>query len=85
MRWIWIDRFIEFESGRRARAIKNVSLAEDHLHDHFVGYPVMPNSLITEGLAQTGGLLVGEVNKFEEKVILAKIPKATYHFPAVPG
>jgi 3-hydroxyacyl-[acyl-carrier-protein] dehydratase len=85
MRWIWIDRFIEFESGRRARAIKNVSLAEDHLHDHFVGYPVMPNSLITEGLAQTGGLLVGEVNKFEEKVILAKIPKATYYFPAVPG
>ncbi|HEX3870561.1 MAG TPA: 3-hydroxyacyl-ACP dehydratase FabZ family protein [Pirellulales bacterium] len=85
MRWIWIDRFIEFESGRRARAIKNVSLAEEHLHDHFPGYPVMPNSLITEGLAQTGGLLVGEVNAFNEKVILAKIPKAQFHFPAVPG
>ena len=57
MRWIWIDRFVEFESGRRAVAIKNVSLAEEHLHDHFPGYPIMPNSLITEGLAQTGGLL----------------------------
>lgn len=85
MRWIWIDKFIEFESGKRARAIKNVSLAEEHLHDHFPGSPVMPNSLITEGLAQTGGLLVGEVNAFEEKVVLAKIPKAVYHFPAVPG
>ncbi|MBS0209713.1 MAG: beta-hydroxyacyl-ACP dehydratase [Planctomycetes bacterium] len=85
MRWIWIDRFIEFDSGKRAKAVKNVSLAEDHLHDHFPGYPVMPNSLITEGLAQTGGLLVGEVNGFNEKVILAKIPKATFHFPAVPG
>jgi 3-hydroxyacyl-[acyl-carrier-protein] dehydratase len=85
MRWIWIDKFIEFESGRRATAIKNVSLAEEHLHDHFPGFPVMPNSLIVEGLAQTGGLLVGEYNHFEEKVILAKIPKALFHFPAVPG
>lgn len=85
MRWIWIDRFIEFESGRRATAIKNLTLAEEHLHDHFPGYPVMPNSLIVEGLAQTGGLLVGEHNRFEEKVILAKIPKAVFHFPAVPG
>jgi len=85
MRWIWIDRFVEFNSRQSARAIKNVSLAEDHLHDHFPGYPVMPNSLITEGLAQTGGLLVGEASNFDEKVILAKIPKAVYHFPAVPG
>src|SRR5262249_55552590 len=44
-----------------------------------------PNSLITEGLAQTGGLLVGEVNKFQEKVILAKIPRITFHGPALPG
>lgn len=85
MRWIWIDRFVEFESGRQATAIKNVSLAEEHLHDHFPGYPVMPNSLILEGLAQTGGLLVGEYNRFEEKVILAKVSKAVFHFLAVPG
>ena len=85
MRWIWIDRFLEFESGKRATAIKNVSLAEEHLHDHFPGYPVMPNSLILEGLAQTGGLLVGEYNQFEEKVILAKVSKAVFHFLAVPG
>ena len=85
MRWIWIDRFIEFESGRRARAIKNLTLAEEHLHDHFFGYPVMPPSLIVEGLAQTGGILVGEVNRFEEKVILAKVPKIIFHFAALPG
>lgn len=85
MRWIWIDRFVEFESGRQATAIKNISLAEEHLHDHFPGYPVMPNSLILEGLAQTGGLLVGEFNRFEEKVILAKVSKAVFHFLAVPG
>jgi len=85
MRWIWIDRFIEFQSGQSAKAVKNVSLAEDHLHDHFPGYPVMPNSLITEGLAQTAGLLVGETSSFSEKVILAKLPKVIFHCPAVPG
>ncbi len=85
MRWIWIDRFIEFESGRRARAIKNVSLAEEQLHDHFYGFPVMPNSLILEGLAQTGGILVGETSQFQEKVILAKVPKAIFHAAALPG
>jgi 3-hydroxyacyl-[acyl-carrier-protein] dehydratase len=85
MRWYWIDRFVEFESGRYAKAIKNISLAEDHLHDHFVNYPMLPNSLVIEGLAQTGGLLVGEVNQFTEKVVLAKVPKASFFSEAVPG
>ncbi len=85
MRWSWIDRFIEFESGRCAKAIKNISLAEDHLHDHFPNYPMIPNSLVIEGLAQTGGLLVCEHNHFAEKVILAKIPKAEFFFEARPG
>jgi 3-hydroxyacyl-[acyl-carrier-protein] dehydratase len=85
MRWFWIDRFTEFESGSRATAIKNVSLAEEHLHDHFPGAPVMPNSLVIEGIAQTGGLLVGEHSGFEERVILAKVAKAHFHFSAVPG
>ena len=85
MRWYWIDRFLEFESGRRAKAIKNISLAEDHLHDHFPYYPMIPNSLVIEGIAQTGGLLVCEHNQFTEKVVLAKLPKAVFHCEAVPG
>ena len=79
MRWVWIDRFEEFDSGRRAVAVKNVSLAEDHLHDHFPGYPVMPASLMIEGMAQTAGILVGEARQFAEKVILAKVKRATFH------
>jgi 3-hydroxyacyl-[acyl-carrier-protein] dehydratase len=85
MRWIWIDRFLEFESGKSARAVKNLSLAEDYFADHFPGYPVMPGCLILEGLAQTGGILVGEANDFREKVVLAKIPWARFHREAFPG
>lgn len=85
MRWIWIDKFVEFESGRRAVAIKNVSLAEEHLHDHFPGYPVMPASLIVEGMAQTAGILVGEAGGFREKVILAKVKRAKFYREVRPG
>lgn len=85
MRWFWIDRFIEFERGKRAQTVKNISLAEEHLQDHFPAYPVMPHPLVVEGLAQTGGLLVGEYNAFRERVVLAKISKAVFHFHVVPG
>jgi 3-hydroxyacyl-[acyl-carrier-protein] dehydratase len=85
MRWIWIDKFLEFRSGEFARAVKNLTLAEEHLHDLFPGYPVMPASLIIEGLAQTGGILVGEAGGFAEKVVLAKIAKAEFHGLAFAG
>ncbi len=85
MRWIWIDRFEAFESGKRAVAIKNVSLAEEHVHDHFPGYPTMPASLMIEAMAQTSGILVGEARDFQEKVILAKVSQAVFHDVARPG
>lgn len=85
MRWFWIDRYVEFEAGVQATAIKTVTLAEEHLHDHFPGAPVMPNSLILEGLAQTGGLLVAQQADFARNVVLAKVSRATFHLPALPG
>ncbi|NLE28615.1 MAG: beta-hydroxyacyl-ACP dehydratase [Phycisphaerae bacterium] len=85
MRWIWIDRFEKFESGKEAWAVKNVTLAEEHLHDHFPGWPVMPASLVVEGMAQTAGILVGEARGFKEKVILAKVSRATFFDHALPG
>ena len=85
MRWIWIDKFTQFQSKVSATAIKNVSLAEEHLHDLHPAFPIVPHSLIIEGMAQTAGILVGEANGFAEKVILAKIGKATFHRLVRPG
>jgi len=76
---------VEFESGRSATAVKTVSLTDEYLNDHFPCYPIMPQSLVIEGLAQTGGLLAFENCGFSEKVILAKIPRADFHFDARPG
>ena len=85
MRWFWLDRFTEFVSGSHATAVKCVSLSEDHLHEHLPGYPIMPNSLVAEGMAQCGGLLVSEVYEFAELVVLAKFAKCTVEGEARPG
>ena len=85
MRWIWIDKFTEFTSKQSATAIKNVTLAEEHLHDLYPAFPIVPHSLIVEGMAQTAGILVGEARNFGEKVILAKIGRATFHRLVRPG
>lgn len=91
MRWMWIDRIVELVPGQKMVAVKNVSLAEEHLHDHFAAdasgpaLPVMPACFILEGMAQTAGVLVGHASRFQEKVILAKIGKADLSGDAGPG
>jgi len=91
MRWMWIDRIVSLEPGRRAVTTKNVSYAEEHIHQHFEAagdlpaLPVMPGALIIEGVAQTGGILVGHASSFAEKVVLAKITRAELHADATPG
>lgn len=91
MRWMWIDRVLELVPRERLVAIKHISLAEEHLHDHFEAragrpaLPIMPASLILEGMAQTAGILVGHAEGFAEKVILAKVSTAELHREAIPG
>lgn len=91
MRWLWIDRILLHERGRRLVAVKNVSAAEEHLADHFQAtatlppLPIMPGSLMLEGMAQTAGILVGAANDFREKVVLAKIASAEIREDVEPG
>src|SRR5271154_2822809 len=85
MRWIWLDKCTEFTSKGSGTAEKNVSLAEEHVHDLYPAFPIVPHSLIVEGMAQTAGILVGEARDFAEKVVLAKIGKATFHRLVRPG
>ena len=91
MRWIWIDRILELTHRERCVALKNVSAAEDVVHDHFPAgdthpaLPVMPNTLVIEGMAQTAGILVGHAEDFREKVILAKIGRARFSDDCRPG
>ena len=88
---MWIDAITQYEPDKRLVAVKNVSLSEEHIHDHFAAtddlpaQPMMPNSLIVEGMAQTAGILVGSVNSFRAKVVLAKIVRASVERDVLPG
>ncbi|CAG0974898.1 3-hydroxyacyl-[acyl-carrier-protein] dehydratase [Phycisphaerales bacterium] len=91
MRWLWIDRIVELVPRTRIVTIKNVSLAEEHLHDHFAAsgglppIPLMPACLIVEGMAQSAGILVGHSEGFREKVALAKVSRAELEADVTPG
>ena len=85
MRWFWIDRFTEFVSGSHACGIKNITLAEEVVDKYCPGFPMLPPTLIIEGMAQLGGVMVAEYFKFEKRVVLAKVGNAKFHAPARTG
>ena len=54
--FLMIDRVMEVEPGRRAVAVKTISLDDFFLAGHFPHNPCLPEALIVEALAQTGGI-----------------------------
>lgn len=82
---MWIDQITEFKVGQIASAIKTVSMTDEPLDLYMPGYPVMPCSLILEGLAQTGGMLVNQLTEFQQQLVLAKVSKVNFYRSAIPG
>jgi 3-hydroxyacyl-[acyl-carrier-protein] dehydratase len=66
-----------------------VSLTEDFFDDHFPMKPIMPGTLILEGMAQLAGLLleagVREDSGRNIKAILSMVERAKFRSPARPG
>jgi 3-hydroxyacyl-[acyl-carrier-protein] dehydratase len=76
MRFTLIDRITAIESGKSITAIKNLSLAEEYLADHFPGFPVMPGVLMVEALVQTAAWWVRHEEDFAHSTILLKQARA---------
>ncbi|MBX6315402.1 MAG: beta-hydroxyacyl-ACP dehydratase [Isosphaeraceae bacterium] len=72
MRFVLIDRILDLEPGRSLVAVKNLSLAEEYLADHFPGFPVMPGVLMLEALAQAGAWLIRDLEDFAHSVIVLR-------------
>jgi len=76
MRFCLIDRIITLEAGKSLTAIKNLTLAEEYLADHFPGFPVMPGVLMVEALVQSGAWLMRHTEDFAFSTILLKQARA---------
>ncbi len=70
MKFILIDKIIELSSGEEIKAVKNVSLAEEYLADHFPTFPVLPGVLLLEGLIESASWLVRESENFTHSMVL---------------
>jgi 3-hydroxyacyl-[acyl-carrier-protein] dehydratase len=84
-----VDRVIEFESGVRIKALKNVTINEPFFAGHFPARPVMPGVLTLEALAQTAALLSFESAGTEPGddmvVYFVGIDGARFKRPVEPG
>ncbi|HIW56812.1 MAG TPA: 3-hydroxyacyl-ACP dehydratase FabZ [Firmicutes bacterium] len=66
--FLLIDKIVEFEEGKRAVGIKNVTMNEPFFQGHFPGRPIMPGVLIAEALAQTGAFVILQKPEFKGKI-----------------
>jgi 3-hydroxyacyl-[acyl-carrier-protein] dehydratase len=72
MRFTLVDRITEFVPGQSITAVKNLSLAEEYLADHFPGFPVMPGVLMLEAMTQASAWLVRGSDDFAYSSVLLK-------------
>jgi 3-hydroxyacyl-[acyl-carrier-protein] dehydratase len=87
--FLLVDRVLECESGKRIKAVKNVTLNEPFFQGHFPGYPVMPGVLVIEAMAQVSAILAyvtrGERHDAKSLLFFAGIDGARFKRPVFPG
>lgn len=76
MRFLLIDRVVSLEAGASITALKNLTMAEEYLADHFPGFAVMPGVMMLETLVQAGGWLIRHTEDFQHSTVLLKQARA---------
>ena len=72
MRFMLIDRIVELQVGTKITAVKNLTMAEEYLADHFPHFPVMPGVLMLEAMTQAGAWLVRHSEDFAHTMVVLK-------------
>lgn len=84
-----VDRVLEIETGKRIKALKNVTINEPFFMGHFPKHPVMPGVLMIEAMAQAAALLsfstLGVTPDDKTVYYFAGIDGARFKRPVGPG
>lgn len=78
MRFLLVDRIDLLDPGKRIRAVKTLSSAEELFRDHFPGFPVVPGVLLTEMMAQAAGKCLDAEGVRNGKAMLGQIRSASF-------
>jgi 3-hydroxyacyl-[acyl-carrier-protein] dehydratase len=70
MRFHLVDRIVAFDAGKNIQAVKNLTLGEEYLADHFPTFPVMPGVLMLEALVEAGAWLLRLSEDYRHSVIV---------------
>lgn len=72
MRFQLIDRITEVTPGQKLAAVKNLTLAEEYLAEHFPTFPVMPGVLMLETLVQAAAWLLRISDNFTHSIVAVR-------------
>lgn len=72
MRFHLIDQIVDLVPGKRIHAVKNLTLAEEYLADHFPAFPVMPGVLMLEALVQAAAWLWRLTEDYAHSIIVLR-------------
>ena len=72
MRFVLIDRILDFQPGTRLTAVKSLTMAEEYLADHFPNFPVMPGVLMLEAMTQASAWLIRLSEDFAHSMVVLK-------------
>jgi 3-hydroxyacyl-[acyl-carrier-protein] dehydratase len=72
MRFTLLDRITAIEPGTTLTAVKNLSMAEEYLADHFPLFPVMPGVLMLQAMVEAGAWLLRATEDFAHSVIVLR-------------
>jgi len=75
MRFWLLDKIRSFQPDSELSAIKNVTLTEEYLGDHFPEFPVLPGVFMLEAATQAGAWLLRLSENFAHSVISLKEAK----------
>lgn len=85
--FLFVDRILEFEPGKWAKGVKNVTRNEWFFAGHYPGEPIMPGVLILESIAQMSAFAVERADSDEKPSVgmIAQVRGIRLLAPVVPG